>query len=246
MQGASVWTIFTVSFLMALSGALMPGPLFTYTIARTMKTEKKGFMTGVWVVAGHAALEMVLLAGLVLGIAEFLKAPLAIKIIGALGALLLGYMGISLVVEAVRGKSADPGAPKGAAAPDDSSAGASATPEAAAAAADPGSAVSRMHPVLAGILISMSNPYWWVWWVTAGSATLMGFGVSLASWQGLVAFFLGHEAADLGWYFMVSTLTHLGRRRISGGFYRAVLVICGIFISGFGIYLGLSALLKGA
>ncbi len=222
-MAASPWTIFTVSFLMALSGALMPGPLLAYTIARTVQTRARGFLVGPKVVAGHAALEMVILAALVLGIAEFLKAPVAVKIIGALGTLMLGYMGIGLIVEAVRRGNADP-----------------------AEAPASGSAVSRLSPALAGILISMSSPYWWVWWVTAGSATLMRFGVGLASWQGLLAFVLGHEAADLGWYAAVSTLTHFGKRIITGAFYRAVLIVCGLFISGFGVYLGISAFIRGA
>jgi threonine/homoserine/homoserine lactone efflux protein len=225
---ASLWTIACVSFLMALSGALMPGPLFTYTIARTLQTRTRGYLVGAEVIVGHAALETVILAGLALGIAEFLKTPAVITIIGALGALLLGYMGVGLVLEAVRGRAGDPQAFR------------------AESVDSPKSAVGRLSPVLAGAIISMSNPYWWVWWITAGSATLMSFGVSLASWPGLLAFFLGHEAADLGWYFTVSTLTHFGRRKITGGFYRVVLAVCGIFIAGFGAYLGLSAWLKGA
>ncbi len=225
---ASPWTIFTVSFLMALSGALMPGPLFTYTIARTMQTRNRGFLVGGRVVAGHAALELVILTALVLGIAEFLKAPAAIKIIGALGALLLGYMGIGLVVEAVRKGAAD------------------SQGQGAEARENTDSAVTRLDPTLAGILISVSNPYWWVWWITAGSATLMRFGIGLSAWQGLLAFFLGHEAADLGWYLTVSTLTHFGRRRITGGFYRGILAACGLFIAGFGAYLGISAFFRGA
>ena len=225
---ASLWTIFTVSFLMALSGALMPGPLFTYTIARTMQTRSRGFLVGGQVVAGHAVLEMVILAALVLGIAEFLKAPVAIKIIGVLGALILGYMGINLILEAVRRGSANR------------------KEDGAEQRESPGSAATRLSPYLAGIIISASNPYWWVWWITAGSATLMGFGVGLSSWQGLLAFFLGHEAADLGWYLTVSTLTHFGRRRITGGFYRGILAACGLFIAGFGAYLGISAFFRGA
>jgi threonine/homoserine/homoserine lactone efflux protein len=225
MRADALWIIFSFSFLLALSGAIMPGPLFTYTIARTMQTRRNGFFVGAWVTAGHAALEILIILGLVIGVVEFLKVPLVIKIIAVAGALLLGYMGVGLIREALRKGSADP----------------------FAAGRDSGvGVVGRMSPVLAGVLVSMSNPYWWVWWVTVGSASLMRFGVSLANWQGLAAFFLGHEAADLGWYVVVSTLTHFGRRTLSGNLYRAVLAVCGVVIIGFGGYLVATLFLKGS
>jgi threonine/homoserine/homoserine lactone efflux protein len=225
MQPDALWILFSLSFVMALSGALMPGPLLTYTIARTVQTPRNGYLVGAWVIAGHAALEVLILLGLVVGIVEFLRMPLVIRIIGVLGGLLLGYMGVGLIREALARGSSGPFAP------------------AEAGAGEPAS--RRMHPVLAGILVSMSNPYWWVWWVTVGSASLMRFGVTLQKWQGLAAFFFGHEAADLAWYFAVSTLTHFGRRTLSKGLYKAVLGVCGVVIIGFGIYLGLSLFLRG-
>lgn len=203
---------------MALSGALMPGPLLTYTVARTVQTERRGFLIGPLVVAGHAALELLLVVALVIGVTQFLRIPVVIKSIGVLGGLLLGYMGIGLVGEAVRHAKAE------------------ARPQEPARA----SLAVRMNPILAGTLLSLSNPYWWVWWVTVGSATLLRFGVSLSAWQGFVAFFLGHEAGDLGWYFVVSSVTHMGRSVITGRVYAAVLAVCGAAIVGFGLYLGIS------
>ena len=37
MSFAGLWLIFSLSFIMSLSGALMPGPMLTYTIAGTVK-----------------------------------------------------------------------------------------------------------------------------------------------------------------------------------------------------------------
>ena len=75
MSIGALWVIFSLSFLLSLSGALMPGPLLTYTIVRTLRTEQGGWLTGARVIAGHAALESVLLCGLVLGVVGFLRAP---------------------------------------------------------------------------------------------------------------------------------------------------------------------------
>jgi threonine/homoserine/homoserine lactone efflux protein len=226
MNLAQLWIVFSLSFVMSLSGALMPGPLFTYTIARTLRAARGGWLTGPSVIAGHAALEGVLLCGLVLGVVEFLRAPIAVKIIGVVGGLLLLYMGVGLIRETIRGRGID-----------------IPSPDARAAAADGGGMVGRMHPVLAGALVSMGNPYWWIWWVTIGSAFLLKFDISFSRWQALLAFFLGHEAGDLGWYTLVSTVLHLGRRGIPRGAATVILGVCGVAIIGFGFYLGVSPFL---
>lgn len=227
MQAATPWIVLSVSFLMALSGALMPGPLFTYTIARTMQSRRRGYLVGAWVIAGHALLEGALVTALALGVAEFLRSAVARKVIGTVGAVFLAWMGVGLVREAVRSwrKGSPPPAGQG-------------EPASAATAA-------RMHPVLAGILVSLSNPYWWVWWVTVGSATLMRFDASFANWGVLLAFFAGHEAGDLAWYLAVSTAVHLGRRALSGRVVDAILAACGVFLVGFGAWLGISQYVGG-
>ena len=203
MPLGQLWVIFSLSLLLSLSGALMPGPLLTYTIARTLRTKRGGWLTGARVIAGHAALEGGLVCGLALGVVEFLRAPLTVKIIGVAGAALLAYMGIGLLRETI-----------------------------------------RLPPVLAGTLVSMGNPYWWIWWVTIGAAFLLRFDITLARWQALLAFFLGHELGDLGWFSTVSIALHFGRTRIPRGVTTGILAACGVSIIGFGAYLGLSAFLS--
>src|SRR5271157_3944457 len=107
MSIGALWMIFSLSFLLSLSGALMPGPLLTYTIVRTLRTADRGWLTGARVIAGHAALEGVLTCGLVLGVVGFLRAPAAAKIIGVAGAVLLLYMGFGLLRETMRGRGTD-------------------------------------------------------------------------------------------------------------------------------------------
>jgi threonine/homoserine/homoserine lactone efflux protein len=222
MSLATLWIVFSLSLLMSLSGALMPGPLLTYTIARTLHPTRGGWLTGARVIAGHAALEGVLLCALVAGVVEFLRAPLAAKIIGVVGACLLLYMGVGLIRETLRGKRIDLDAGQ----------------------QEGSDMVSRMHPTMAGVLVSMSNPYWWIWWVTIGSAFLVRFDITLSRWQALVAFFLGHEIGDLGWYSAVSTALHLGRKSIPRGATTVILGVCGVAIIGFAAYLGISPFLE--
>ena len=93
-------------------------------------------------------------------------------------------------------------------------------------------AISR--PFLAGIITSISNPYFWIWWFTVGSALLIGAysgGAELA-----LAFILGHWAADLGWFTLVSLSLHRGRFIMGEKAYRIILAMCGIFLILFGAY----------
>jgi len=223
---ASLWIVFSLSFVVALSGALMPGPLLTYTVARTVRTPRRGWLTGALVIAGHAALEGAIVCGLLFGVLEFLRAPLAVRIIGAVGGAFLVWSGATMIVSLARGRRA--------AAEGTGASGASGAPAAA-------SPLERLGPVIGGVLVSMANPYWWIWWVTVGAASMLRFDVSFERWPALAAFFLGHEAGDLAWYLAVSTLVHLGRRGIPPVAYDVLLGVCAVAVIGFGIYLGISA-----
>jgi threonine/homoserine/homoserine lactone efflux protein len=130
-------------------------------------------------------------------------------------------MGVSLLVQLLRG-----GLPAGLA-----SAGGAGAAE-----------IRPRNPVLGGVLVSMSNPYWWVWWATIGFAFMLQYRASLQNWPALLAFFVGHEAGDLAWYLTVSVLVSLGRRRITGRVYQMVLGVCAVTVVGFGLYLGTSSL----
>ncbi len=90
------------------------------------------------------------------------------------------------------------------------------------------------NPYIAGALTSAANPYFWIWWLSVGSALLLDGlrgGVLLA-----VAFMIGHWGADFGWYTLVSTSIDKGRSILSERGYRYVLSACGIFLMLFGLY----------
>ncbi len=214
--------IFSLSFVVALSGAMAPGPLLTYTIVRSAQARRRGFLVGAWVILGHALLESALIVALLLGLAALLRSGIAVRLIGAFGGSFLVVMGLSLLRQVVRGRIAPPGA-------------------------DPtAEAIRPANPVLAGVLVSMSNPYWWVWWASVGFAFMAQYDISFARWPLLIAFFAGHEAGDLLWYFTVSVLVSMGRSRLTGRVYQAVLAACALVIVGFGVFLGVSSFLYRA
>jgi threonine/homoserine/homoserine lactone efflux protein len=226
MSSQGLWPVLTLSFVVALSGALMPGPLFTYTIAKTVQAPRRGFLVGLWVSLGHAALEALLIVGLLAGLSELLHHRLVIWVVGGLGSLLLLYMGVGLMRDAIRGRV-----------PEVSAGG---SPDRAGAAQAGASGLQRLPSVVGGVLVSMSNPYWWIWWATVGSAFMMQYRIGWGSWPLLAAFFLGHEAGDMAWYLTVSSLLHWGRRRIARPFFRGILAACGLFIIAFAVYLAVS------
>jgi threonine/homoserine/homoserine lactone efflux protein len=202
--------IFGGSFTLALSGALMPGPLLTVTIS---ESARRGFLAGPLLITGHAILELLLVLAVIKGLGPFLSAPLSIGIIAFIGGAVLIWMGVdmlrtagSLYLEVKK----------------------------------PESSSGRMsHPFLVGILTSISNPYWTIWWVTIGMAYLMS--AIKMGYAGVIVFFIGHIAADFAWYSVVSLGISRGKRFLGDKSYQMMIRVCGIFLLGFGGWFLISA-----
>jgi threonine/homoserine/homoserine lactone efflux protein len=199
----SLSIIFFSSFIIALSGALVPGPLFSITVAESVK---RGSVAGPLIIVGHGILELALVILLVLGITPLLTSPATRAAVSIAGGLVLIYMGGSLIKE---GRTAHLSAS--------------------------GSAGSKgVNPILSGIVGSVSNPYWSIWWLTIGVGYLMSslkFGL-----LGITSFFVGHIAADLGWYSLVSLAAAKGKRLMGDGGYRFLLYFCGVVLVLFGAW----------
>jgi threonine/homoserine/homoserine lactone efflux protein len=86
--------IFSSSFLIALSGALMPGPLLTYTVA---ESARRGFWAGPIIMLGHGFLELGLVVLLLLGIGALINQPVIMGIVGLTGAVILWWLGYGLL-----------------------------------------------------------------------------------------------------------------------------------------------------
>ncbi|MGB5992959.1 MAG: LysE family transporter [Desulfobacterales bacterium] len=223
------WLIFSFSFLVALTGAMSPGPLLTYTIIKSAQTNKRGYLMGLWIITGHAILEMGIIILLLFGFSFVLKNIAVVRIIGVSGGLILILFGASIIRDIFNGNIStnflnsrdEPNK-------------------------DPGMTENKgiENPVIGGIMVSMSNPYWWVWWATIGFAFMIQFDISFKKWPKLLAFFLGHEAGDLIWYLLVSTLAFFGLRHMNRKAYYGILMFCALFMVLFGIYLGISPFLK--
>ncbi len=87
-------TIFCTSFVIALSGALMPGPLLTVTIS---ESSSRGFVTGPLMIFGHGLLELALVVALVSGLAPILARDDVFILISLTGGAVLLWMGGSML-----------------------------------------------------------------------------------------------------------------------------------------------------
>ena len=82
------------SFIVALSGALMPGPLLTVTVG---EAARRGFWAGPLIILGHAILELALVILLLVGVGDWLHRPVILGLVGVVGAGMLGWMGLALM-----------------------------------------------------------------------------------------------------------------------------------------------------
>lgn len=82
------------SFLVALSGALMPGPLLTVTMG---EAARRGFWAGPLIILGHGLLELTLLVLLLVGVGVWLNRPSVLGTVGLLGGALLAWMAWGLL-----------------------------------------------------------------------------------------------------------------------------------------------------
>ena len=97
---------------------------------------------------------------------------------------------------------------------------------------DVSSAPYKYSPMTSGILLTIGNPYFLVWWATVG-ATLISRSVSF----GLVAFVvfaLLHWVCDLLWCYFLSTVSFKGGRFFGKRFQKTVFAICGGMLLFFG------------
>lgn len=196
--------LFWTAFVIGLSGAMMPGPVLTATISETLK---RGFRAGPVIVAGHALLEMLVLVAVVLGLGRWITAPEIMRILGLIGGGLLIVMGSHMAW----------------------------TAEAAVRVAletRPDPRASVRGPMLAGILTSVSNPYWVLWWATIG-LNLASVALSHGT-PGLLSFYAGHILSDLAWYSLVAAAVASGRRLCPPRAYRILITLCGLALVGLG------------
>jgi threonine/homoserine/homoserine lactone efflux protein len=178
---------------------MTPGLLLTVTIA---ETARRGFGASLLIVLGHAVLELILLIGLLLGLFKLLEGEIITIFFGFVGGMVLLGMGFSLILSVIKKRISFQMAS--------------------------GESRASLGPFLSGIIVSLSNPYWLLWWITIGGVFL----IKAMDYRllGISSFFTGHISSDLLWYGFVGLAVSTGKRYISDSVFRGVLLACGIFL----------------
>lgn len=88
------FSIFILSFAIALLGAVSPGPLLAAVISGSLKN---GFRTGPILISGHALVEILMVTVLVLGLGRFINTPDVMRTISLTGAVILICFGAGML-----------------------------------------------------------------------------------------------------------------------------------------------------
>jgi threonine/homoserine/homoserine lactone efflux protein len=195
-----------LGFSVGLTGALIPGPMLFATIEISLK---KGWLAGPQVVLGHMVIELVLYILILFGAASLVGNGVisAIFLIGGLSLVVFGFLTLK-----------------------DARTAASST----RISQDSSGLKLTSSPALIGLITSVSNPYFWIWWLTAGGALVLReyeLGIIIS-----VAYILGHWIADFSWFTAISGSFSCGKALFSQKMHSYILYICGTFLIFFGMY----------
>lgn len=94
--------------------------------------------------------------------------------------------------------------------------------------------------VAGGIVATVSNPYWFIWWLTIGLEFIL-LSVRLGR-VGFASFYFGHILSDLVWYTLVAGGIVFGRQVLREFHFRLLLSLCAFSMFGFSLYFGLTGL----
>ena len=202
--------MFALSYAVGLSGAMSPGPLTVLTVSETVR---RGLSAPFLIMAGHAALELFATTVLSLGLLAIAGNNTFIGAIGLTGGTAMFVLGTIMIRSAL-------------------------FTSVSTATKMKNTGEGKIRLVGTGIIMSLSNPYWTVWWVTVASGLLVTAaktGISTVA-----AFYIGHILADFSYYVVLGLLVHAGRRHIGGKIYRLIMAILALAMSVFGIMFALN------
>jgi threonine/homoserine/homoserine lactone efflux protein len=184
---------------------MLPGPLTAAIIAKGYSDKH----AGVWITAGHAVIEIPLIAAIYFGLGRLINSSKVEEIVYLVGGLMLLYLGFRMFRATGQALDAMGGLPA--------------------------------SSLVTGIVITGTNPAFYIWWATAGAVFITGaaeFGLA-----GIVLFTLVHLPCDLVWSEFLSVGTFESRRWWTPKVQKIILSVCALILIGFGVRFCLSAFL---
>jgi threonine/homoserine/homoserine lactone efflux protein len=201
--------IFGVAFATGFTGAVVPGSLLAVVVSKTLQV---GWLAGPVMMVGHALLELVAAALLATGVIYFARHRWVQGSIGLAGGAVLVYLGyLTFQVSGVEAARALGGA---------------------SAAGGP-STGGWLGLIGLGAVMSVVNPYWWLWWATICPAH-MTWALRRGRAGGGV-YYVGHILSDIVWYSAVSLALATGRSLLSAGVLQGIYVGAAVLLIVMGL-----------
>lgn len=194
--------VFFLSLFVGFSGAIVPGPLFVVTLTQALSY---GWAAGIWLVLGHIIAEFMLICILKAGLGTVLQRPIITKIIGLVGGAVLLYFAWMMISVLF-------------------------TPHAATHASHTAMALSTTALIIQGVVLSVINPYWYLWWATAGVG-MIGTQVQKHGQRAWPVFFTGHILSDTIWYVAVSVILAISGSFLNPAIHRGLIGLSGIGVA---------------
>ncbi|MFA5033394.1 MAG: LysE family transporter [bacterium] len=208
----NLFTIFITSLFIGLSGAVMPGPLLSLNIYNTIQ---KGIKGGLIIIIGHSIVEAIIVILLLSGVKQLFLREGVQGIIAITGGFVLVWMGINMLksVKKINIQFINP--------------------------AENSYSSKQNSGIFQGILATLSNPYWYIWWATVGlNYILLSKKTGI---YGPFAFYFGHISSDFLWYGVIAVLTAKGIQKIKPSIYGSIVLILGVFL----IFMGINFIIFG-
>ncbi len=209
---ASLLTVVLSAFVVTLATVIVPSPS---TMAASRYAVSHGTRAAAACLSGVVLLDIFVFLGLALGFEPMLFRIGGHRYILPAAALLLLGAGLFMVIMAPKDVSSRLITPKGEKRAD---------------------MEQKLHgPFLAGVLIPLANPGYWIWWTTVGTS----FIHAARRWGrlGLTFVLIGFLAGVLSWYIPLLWALSRGRQVFSPKVQQRILTVLGIGMMAFGAHL---------
>ncbi|MFZ0328618.1 MAG: LysE family transporter [Nitrososphaeraceae archaeon] len=203
--------------LLSASGVLSPGPLF---FANLIYGSTQGFRGGIKTAYGHTIVELPIIIILSIGLFHFSAPVIAsneiLRFIGLLGGITIIFLSV-LQIRSIMARNKNN----------------------VVSGDIPGNRSKYAlgnKPIIGGILFSLLNPFFLVWWFTVGlkiiSDSISLFGILLGS----LAVFIFHIWMDYAWLGGTSYFAFRGISILTSRFYTVVLLGLNLLLLIYGLY----------
>jgi threonine/homoserine/homoserine lactone efflux protein len=199
--------------LVSTSGVLSPGPLFFINL---LYSSRYAPFVGLKIASGHAIVEFPLIIALSYSLYSFSYtlhlSDIIFKFIGLIGGVFLLFFAILQVFSILKDKSNN-------------------------SQAMTNLKFNIKNPILVGLIFTILNPFFLVWWLTIGSKLISDSIINFGIVEGILVIFLSHIWMDYFWLWFTSFMINKGKFVIKEKFYKIFIVAISVCLGIYGFYL---------